>query len=49
MSFKRGKKFVCVVVERAGLEVVGASDEPVLAGDKTGASYRDPCNFDRLY
>ena len=45
VSLERGNLFVRVVVEHAQLEIIGASDEPVLAGDKANTSYRDFCDF----
>lgn len=38
-----------VVVVDPNLEVIGANDEPVLAGDEATSSYRDIGNFKGLY
>ena len=43
-----GDLFVCIVVEDAYLEVVGASHEPVLARNEANTSYGDFGNFKSL-
>jgi hypothetical protein len=40
--------FVCVVIEDAELEIVGACDEPVLARNKFAAPNRNLGNLERL-
>lgn len=49
MCLKAGDLFVCVVVEDAKLEVVGASHKPVLARDKSNTSYGDFADFKCLH
>jgi len=46
MGLERSDFFVGVVIEHAQLEVVGASDEPVFAGDEFGASHGDFGDFE---
>ena len=48
VRLKRGDFFVRVVVEDAELEVVGAGDEPVLAGDEADAANRYFCDLEGL-
>jgi hypothetical protein len=45
MSFKRGDFFMSVVVEHPQLEIIRASDEPILACDKFDTTYWDFCDF----
>lgn len=49
MRFKRGYAFLGVVVVASEMEVVGAADEPVLAGDEGDGADRDLCDLERLY
>lgn len=48
MSLESGHFFVCVVVEDAQLEIIGASNEPVLPCNKFHTAHRDLCDLKRL-
>ena len=48
MGFKGRDLFMGVVVEDTQLEVVGAGDEPVLAGDEADAADRYFCDLKGL-
>lgn len=39
MGFERRNTFRCVVVIDSNLEVIGAADDPILAGNKTTGAY----------